>query len=50
MRSDSDAYNKPLAFYTDERMCKWIQTATNASLADLSIRAEASAMGGVDGT
>ncbi len=49
-RSDVTMYNKPVIHYSSERMKRFIETITGATMADVGIRSEAYCIGGVEGT
>lgn len=48
--AEHTAYNKPVIYYTSERVKSFIEMITNASLSENGIRMEAYCIGGVDGT
>ena len=49
VRSDHTHYNKPVVYYTSDRIRMYVESLANVSLIDFGIRMEAYCIGGIDG-
>ncbi|RPD78577.1 hypothetical protein L226DRAFT_568194 [Lentinus tigrinus ALCF2SS1-7] len=49
VRAEHTAYNKPVIYYSSDRVKGFIEMVTNASLSENGVRMEAYCIGGVDG-
>ena len=49
VRSDHTAYNKPVVYYSSDRVRTYVESLTNVSVIDFGIRMEAYCIGGIDG-